>query len=113
MVAAARTVARQRRSDQVVAHLRAMIVEADMDFHRARATGAANPVLPLVLQPILAPIQTGMLRGARLSAATACALAEHRRIRDAVAAHDPAAARAAMQAHMETARAETGARVEA
>lgn len=91
--------------DDSVAH-----VQADMEFHRALAAGASNPVLLLVLQPILAPIHTGMLRGARLPSATARALVEHRRIRDAVAAGDGAAAQAAMRAHMATAAAEIAAR---
>lgn len=81
-------------------------VEADMDFHRAIATGAGNPVLWLLLQPILAPVMTGMLRGTDLPAAMARALDEHRRIREAIGRRDARAARAAMQAHMETSRRE-------
>lgn len=81
-------------------------VEADMEFHRLLAAGSGNPVLPIVLQPILAPIHTGMLRGTRLPAAMSRALAEHRNIRDAVAARDPSAAREAMRAHLSTARSE-------
>ena len=81
-------------------------VEADMEFHQALAAGAGNPVLPLVLQPILAPIHTSMLRGTRLPAAMARAIEEHAAIRDAVAAQDPEAARAAMQIHMGTYRSE-------
>ena len=77
---------------------------ADMEFHRALATSADNPVLALVLQPLLAPIQTLMLRGTRIPEATSRAVEEHRRIRDAVAAHDPEAARMAMQKHMQTGR---------
>lgn len=84
-------------------------VAADMDFHRALAAGAANPVLALVLQPILAPIQTGMLRGTRLPAAMNRALREHERIRETVAARDATAARAAMRAHMRTAEHEADA----
>jgi GntR family transcriptional regulator, transcriptional repressor for pyruvate dehydrogenase complex len=79
---------------------------ADMGFHRALAASAENPVLALVLQPLLAPILTLMLRGARIAEATSRAVEEHRRIRDAVAARDPEAARAAMHAHMETSRLE-------
>jgi DNA-binding FadR family transcriptional regulator len=81
-------------------------VEADMEFHRVLAAGTGNPVLALVLQPILAPIQTGMLRGTRLSEATERALDEHRHIRNAVADGDADAARAAMRNHMHTARVE-------
>jgi len=85
-------------------------VAADMDFHRALAAGADNPVLALVLRPILAPIQTSMLRGTRLAESMTRALEEHRRIRAAVAAGDPEAARAATRAHMDTARLEVGLR---
>ncbi len=79
-------------------------VAADVDFHRTLAVAAANPVLDLVLQPILAPIQAAMLRGARLPAAMNRALLEHERIRAAVAARDASAARAAMRAHLRTAQ---------
>lgn len=79
---------------------------ADLGFHRALAANAKNPVLALVLQPLLAPILTLMLRGARIAEATSRAVEEHRRIRDAVAMRDPAAARAAMCAHIETSRSE-------
>jgi GntR family transcriptional repressor for pyruvate dehydrogenase complex len=88
-------------------------VEADMAFHRALATGADNPALWILLQPMLAPILTGMFRGTALPAATARALAEHRRIRDAVVASDAPAARLAMRAHMETSRIEVAARLDA
>lgn len=81
-------------------------VEADLDFHRAIATGADNPVLWMLLQPILAPVLTGMFRGTDLPAATLHALDEHHCIRDAVARRDVGAARAAMATHMETSRAE-------
>lgn len=85
-------------------------VEADMEFHRALASGAGNPVLPFVLQPIVAPIHTSMLRGTRLQEATARALDEHRRIRNAIAERDSDGARAAMRVHMHTARSEVLAR---
>ncbi|GHO89809.1 FadR/GntR family transcriptional regulator [Dictyobacter formicarum] len=77
---------------------------ADMGFHRALAASADNPVMALVLQPLLGPIQTIMLRGTRIASAMSRAVEEHRRIRDAVAAHDPEAARAAMSLHMQTSR---------
>lgn len=88
-------------------------VAADMDFHRALAAAADNPVLSVVLQPLLAPIQTGMLRGARVPAAMNRALREHERIRNAVAARNPAAARAAMRAHIRTAEIEINAAINA
>lgn len=84
-------------------------VAADMDFHRSLAAGVGNPVLTLVLQPLLAPIQTSMLRGTRLPAAMSRALREHERIRDSVAARDAAATRAAMRAHMRTSEIEIAA----
>lgn len=84
-------------------------VAADMDFHLALAAATDNPVLSVVLQPLLAPIQTGMLRGARVPAATNRALREHERIRNAVAARNPGAARTAMRAHIRTAAIEINA----
>ena len=86
-------------------------VAADIEFHHALAAGTENPVLIIVLQPILAPIHLGMLRGTRLRDAMTRALDEHRRIRDAVAAGDAEASRAAMRAHMRTARREIEAAV--
>ncbi|GLV54184.1 hypothetical protein KDH_10320 [Dictyobacter sp. S3.2.2.5] len=79
---------------------------ADMRFHRALAASAGNPVLALVLQPLLGPILTLMLRGTRIAEARSRSIDEHQRIRAAIAAHDPEAARAAMQLHMETSREE-------
>lgn len=79
---------------------------ADMGFHLALATSANNPVLALVLQPLLGPVLTLMLRGTRIAEATSRSIEEHQRIRDAIAARDPEAARAAMHLHMETSREE-------
>ncbi|GLV53396.1 transcriptional regulator [Dictyobacter sp. S3.2.2.5] len=79
---------------------------ADMGFHRALATSANNPVMALVLEPLLGPIQTLMLRGTRLAEATSRAVEEHRRIRDAVASGDREATREAMRLHMQTSRKE-------
>jgi GntR family transcriptional repressor for pyruvate dehydrogenase complex len=86
-------------------------VDADMEFHGALAAGAGNPVIWFMLQPILAPILTGMLRGTVWPAGTTRALAEHRRIRDAVASRDADAAQTAMRTHMETSRVEIAAHV--
>lgn len=101
------------RSVAASAHDPVANVAADMDFHRALAAAADNPVLSVVLQPLLAPIQTGMLRGTRVPAAMNRALREHERIRNAVAARNPAAARAAMRAHIRTAELETNAILDA
>ncbi|MDQ2831780.1 MAG: FadR family transcriptional regulator [Chloroflexota bacterium] len=103
------------RHDDALAHMATSThdpvvhVAADMDFHRALAAGANNPVLALVLRPILAPIQTSMLRGTHLPAAMHQALREHEHIREAVGARDASGARAAMRAHMHTAENEIGA----
>ncbi len=105
--------------DAALAHMAASLhdpvanVEADLAFHRALATGADNPALWILLQPMLAPILTGMFRGTALPTATARALTEHQRVHAAVLARDEAAARLAMRAHMETSRVEIAARMEA
>lgn len=76
--------------------------EADIAFHRAvaaasgnfalgRMTAVIHRVLGIAIRPLARP-EFRLERG----------LSEHARIRDAIAVHDPAEARAAMQAHLAT-----------
>jgi GntR family transcriptional repressor for pyruvate dehydrogenase complex len=81
-------------------------VAADLEFHGALAEATDNPIFWQLLQPILAPIHTGMLRGTDLPEAMERALHEHQAIRAAVAAGQSIDAQTAMQRHMETAKQE-------
>ena len=115
IVAARRDEAVLHGLDDALAHMAASTddpvanVTADMAFHLALAAGVHNPILPLVLQPLLAPIRATMLQGTRLPTAMSRALAEHTLIRDAIQSGDAEAARAAMGVHMNTARVEISA----
>ena len=74
--------------------------EADEAFHEAIATIAGHPGIWSYLKP--AKIQIDRCRRMTLPALgrTAFVLGEHGQIRDAIAAHDVAAARAAMHKHL-------------
>lgn len=78
-------------------------VEADLDFHLALAEGTGNPLIPLLLDPII-----DMLREHRVQVFLVGGAARgqfyHRRILEAVVQRDPEAARAAMIAHLQQIR---------
>jgi DNA-binding FadR family transcriptional regulator len=75
---------------------------ADLDFHLRLARATGNPMFAVVLQPITALIQKGMLRGSGRTALRARGIREHDAIFEGVRRRDPPAARAAMAAPMET-----------
>ncbi len=85
---------------------RVATIEADLDFHVALARSTHNPVLLVVLQPLIEPIHECMLRSAGIAEAAIHAVNEHHTILAAVRAHDADAARVAMVRHMETNHAE-------
>lgn len=75
---------------------------ADLEFHRAIATATQNRLFLLLHDSIgeaLVDVRRKSL--ARGHAERVLVLEAHRRILDAVAAHDPTAARAAMREHLE------------
>lgn len=84
---------------------RARAIPIDAAFHVAIASGTGNPVLARLTSDIFAKRLAPLFN--RLSAhfegppTWRRALAEHRAIRDAIAAGDPAAAREAMRRHLE------------
>lgn len=77
-------------------------VEADLAFHAAVLRGAHNSVVTLLLEPLGTLLRTE--RAATLQMGLDLAAAGHRRVAEAIAAGDPAAARAAMEAHLLEAR---------
>jgi GntR family transcriptional repressor for pyruvate dehydrogenase complex len=79
---------------------------ADLDFHLRLARATGNPMFAVVLQPISALIQEGILRGGGRPEPRLRGIREHRTIYESVRRHDPTAAREAMAAHMKTTHSE-------
>lgn len=74
-------------------------VEADLDFHLALAEGTGNPLIPLLLDPIIDLLREHRIQVFRVGGA-ARGQFHHKRILEAVRQRDPEAARAAMIAHL-------------
>jgi GntR family transcriptional repressor for pyruvate dehydrogenase complex len=81
-------------------------VAADLDFHLALARATHNRILLTVLQPLIEPIHECMLRGTHVPTAARRAVTDHEQVAEAVRAHAPREARAAMRRHMQTTREE-------
>ncbi len=77
-------------------------VEADLAFHAAVLRAARNSVVSLILEPLGDLLRTE--RAATLRMGLHAAARGHRAIAAAIAAGDPAAARAAMETHLVEAR---------
>lgn len=78
-------------------------VEADAAFHLQVARAAGNGVMGGLLQTIRSLLRVWVERGLRSREQALTACREHRAVYEAIAAGDPAAAGAAMDAHMRTA----------
>jgi DNA-binding FadR family transcriptional regulator len=76
--------------------------EADVAFHKAIIAATGNRALGGLVEPIHSALFIARFPLARPQYRLERALPEHRRIYEAVAAHDPQAARAAMSAHLDT-----------
>ena len=77
------------------------LVAKDMEFHRRIVACAGNSVLSSLLESISGPMTRARVwRGITQTGAVARTLAEHRAILDALAAHDPEAARAWATVHI-------------
>lgn len=87
---------------------RTTFIEADLKFHVEIARAAGNEVLLVLLQSVRSLLRMWVERGLQHEDDARTAWQEHLAICEAIAARDPAAARAAMVAHMATA----GARLE-
>jgi GntR family transcriptional repressor for pyruvate dehydrogenase complex len=84
-------------------------IAADNDFHRALAKATQNTLILAFVDSIV-----GLLSEQRKHIFSVCGGPErgqihHKRVLDAVLRHDPAAARAAMQAHLQQVRADVAA----
>lgn len=76
-------------------------IEADLDFHLALAEAANNPLIPAVIDSIVALLREHRLRMFHVHGGPERGQYHHRRILEAVERHDPEAARTAMKAHLQ------------
>jgi GntR family transcriptional repressor for pyruvate dehydrogenase complex len=76
---------------------------ADIAFHDALAEASKNPIAITILRTISEPLQEQRRRTNEVLNAAEEGLREHWKIFKAIKSHDPARARAAMRAHMDTA----------
>ena len=109
------TLAAQRRSEEDLSELRRLLremqdagsddefIEADIAFHLRLAEAAGNSVLSGILTNIRSLIQVWITRVTRAADSIAPSYQEHVPIMAAVEARDPAAAAAAMGAHLDSA----------
>lgn len=89
-------VARQRAA---VANVEEFIVR-DMAFHREVAQVSGNPIFPAIVEAMFLWAAEYYRNLVRAPGAEELTLAEHTRIVDAIAAHDPQGAADAMRAHL-------------
>ncbi len=80
-----------------------MFVEADLDFHLALADATQNPLIPALIDSIVHLLREQRKRLFLIGSAVA-GQRHHRRILDAVVAHDAEAARQAMSDHLQQIR---------
>ena len=77
-------------------------LRADVDFHFAIATAAGNPILGQFLTLLRNLMREWILRALAQPEASEEAVAQHRKIFDAIRTHNVAAARKAMETHLDT-----------
>jgi GntR family transcriptional regulator, transcriptional repressor for pyruvate dehydrogenase complex len=119
------TLAAQRRSEEDLRDMRRLLrqmqdagsddefIEADMAFHLRLAEAAGNSVLAGILTNIRSLIQVWITRVTYAADSVAPSYQEHVPIMEAVEAGDPAAAAAAMGAHLDSAGAKLARTLEA
>jgi GntR family transcriptional regulator, transcriptional repressor for pyruvate dehydrogenase complex len=76
-------------------------IEADLDFHLALAEAAHNPLILALIDSIVVLLREHRLRMFHVHGGPERGQHHHTRILDAVARHDPPAARVAMTAHLQ------------
>ena len=79
-------------------------VEADLDFHLALAQATQNPLIPILMDSIIALLREQRKRIALVNGGLQRGQYHHKRILDSVIQHDPKAARQAMQLHLQQVR---------
>lgn len=96
-VARLRLAVAQHRASMVNLEL---FIERDMAFHREVAGISGNPIYPTIVEALFRWASEYYQTMVRAPGAEELTLAEHERIVDAIAAHDPDAAAQAMRAHL-------------
>jgi DNA-binding FadR family transcriptional regulator len=94
------TATAERAPDNAAAE--ALYHQADIDFHHAVIAATGNRALGRMTEPIHRALAMARRPLARPGLRVARSIPEHRRILTAIAAKDPAEARAAMRDHLET-----------
>ena len=79
-------------------------IEADLEFHLALAKATQNPLIPVLIDPIINLLQEQRRRIFSVEGGPQRGQAHHKRILEAVIKHDPAAAHQAMVAHLNQVR---------
>ena len=79
-------------------------IEADLDFHLALAEASQNALIPSLIDSIVDLLREHRMRIFRVKGGPERGQFHHKHILDAVVHHDPAAARAAMHAHLRQVR---------
>lgn len=84
-------------------------IEYDHQFHIRLAEATHNALIPILLDPMVELLLAQRSRIFLVEGGPQRGQSHHRNILDAIIAHEPAAAREAMQAHMEQIRRDSGA----
>jgi GntR family transcriptional regulator, transcriptional repressor for pyruvate dehydrogenase complex len=79
-------------------------VEADLDFHLALAESIANPLILSLINPIVGLLRKERLKTFEVQGGPQRGQFHHKRILEAIQAHDPKSAREAMKAHLQQVR---------
>lgn len=91
-----------RQSEQSVHTQGRPFIELDLAFHLAIATAAKNSVLRHLLSDIRGVLMEWITKSQELPGLRENALAQHKKIFESIADRNPAKAREAMQAHLQT-----------
>jgi DNA-binding FadR family transcriptional regulator len=75
-------------------------MECDMAFHRELARISGNPIFPAIVEALFQWASDYYQPLVRAPGAEQLTLAEHERLLDAIAAHDPDAAERAVREHL-------------
>jgi GntR family transcriptional repressor for pyruvate dehydrogenase complex len=83
-------------------------VEADLEFHLALAEATQNPIIPMLIDPIVGLLHEQRKRIFKVEGGPQRGQFHHKRILETVMKQDPTAARQAMIAHLEQVRRDSG-----